>query len=68
MIQQLTQPNTNIPDFRFDTESVTYILFHGRELFDDESWFERFDWQRYQLVHLNAKVDFLNDAINATGL
>jgi hypothetical protein len=53
-----------IPDYRLDTESISHILFHGRELFDDESWFEKFNWQRYQLTHINAKVDFLNEITN----
>ena len=65
---QLTSPQQIIPDHRLDTESVAHILFHGRDLFDDESWFDRFNWQRFQLVHINAKVDFLNDFTNLSGI
>lgn len=56
-----------IPDYRLDTESLTHILFHGRELFDNPKWFDRFNWERYQLVHVNAKIDFLNDITNLSG-
>lgn len=46
--QLASQPPT-IPDFRLDTESVAHILFHGRDLFANEQWFDRFGWQWYQL-------------------
>lgn len=66
--QLTSQQRQEIPDYRLDTESVAHILFHGRELFHDESWFDRFNWQRFQLVHINAKVDFLNDLTNLSGI
>jgi len=65
---QLTEKRPAIPDYRLDTESVAHILFHGRDLFDNESWFDRFNWQRFQLVHINAKVDFLNEITNLSGI
>jgi hypothetical protein len=65
---ELTSPRRMIPDYRLDTESVAHVLFHGRDLFDDEKWFDDFNWQRFQLVHINAKVDFLNDLTNLSGI
>jgi hypothetical protein len=59
------QPIT-VPDFRLDSESVGHILFHGQDLFE-EAWFRKFDWERYQLMHINAKVDFLNAIVNLGG-
>jgi hypothetical protein len=64
MSEYLSSNSQIIPDFRLDTESVSHILFHGRELFDDQKWFTRFNWERYQLTHINAKLDYLNDVIN----
>ena len=64
MSEYLSSNSQIIPDFRLDTESVSHILFHGRELFDNEEWFDKFNWQRYQLTHINAKLDYLNDVIN----
>ena len=49
-----------IPNFRLDTATPTHILLMGRELFSDQGMFERFSWQRYQLDHLNAKLDYLH--------
>jgi hypothetical protein len=49
-----------IPNFRLDTATVIHILFTGRGLFADESMFDRFSWQRYQLEHINAKLDYLH--------
>lgn len=65
---QLTSRQQVIPDYRLDTESVSHVLFHGRDLFDDEAWFDRFNWQRFQLVHINAKVDFLNEITNLSDI
>ena len=65
---ELTSSQQRIPDYRLDTESVAHVLFHGRDLFDDEKWFDDFNWQRFQLVHINAKVDFLNDLTNLSGI
>jgi hypothetical protein len=39
-----------------------------RDLFDDEKWFDDFNWHRFQLVHINAKVDFLNVLTNLSGV
>ena len=64
MSGQLTSNPPIVPDYRLDTEGVSHILFHGRDLFVNQDWFTRFNWQRYQLVHINAKVDFLNDVLN----
>lgn len=66
--QLTTQQSQEIPDYRLDTESVAHVLFHGRDLFEDASWFDRFNWQRFQLVHINAKVDFLNELTNLSGI
>jgi hypothetical protein len=66
--QLTSKQRQEIPDYRLDTESVAHVLFHGRDLFGDESWFDRFNWQRFQLVHINAKVDFLNDLTNLSGI
>ena len=68
MHAQLVSPPQEIPDYRLDTESVAHVLFHGRDLFDDEAWFDRFNWQRFQLVHINAKVDFLNEITNLSDI
>jgi hypothetical protein len=68
MIGQLTSQPPCIPDYRLDTESIAHILFHGRDLFEDENWFRQFNHQRYQLGHINAKVDFLNDITNLSGI
>ena len=55
-----------IPNFRLDTETVIYILFSGRGLFPDESLFDRFSWQRYQLEHINARLDYLHAYLPST--
>jgi hypothetical protein len=65
---QLTSQDRIVPDYRLDTESVSHVLFHGRDLFDDDAWFDKFNWQRFQLAHINAKVDFLNDITNLSGI
>ena len=59
---------SNIPDYHLDTESVAHVLFNGRQLFDDPKWFDKFNWERFQLVHINAKIDFLNDLTNLSGI
>jgi hypothetical protein len=58
-LKMLQQKPTMFPNFRLDTSTVGYILFTGRNLFRDETWFEKFNWQRYQLDHINAKLDYL---------
>lgn len=62
--QLSSKPNIIIPDYRMDTESIAHILFHGRKLFDDEKWFDKFNHYRYQLCHINAQVDYLNEMTN----
>lgn len=49
-----------MPNFRFDTDTLSQILYHGRTLFDSEQVFDSYNWQRYQLVHLNAKLDYIH--------
>jgi hypothetical protein len=49
-----------IPNFRMDTSTVGHILFTGRDLFRGEALFDRFNWQRYQLEHINAKLDYIH--------
>ena len=53
-----------IPNFRLDTSTVGHILFTGRNLFPDETWFDKFNWQRYQLEHINAKLDYIQLNLN----
>jgi len=72
-LKYLEQATPVIPNFRLDTATVTYVLLTGRGLFEDESLFDRFSWQRYQLEHINAKLDYLHGSltpggINQTGL
>ena len=50
-----------IPDNYLDSESVAHVLFHGKDLFC-KCYFDKFNWQRYQLIHINAKIDFVNVA------
>jgi hypothetical protein len=50
-----------IPDNYLDSESVTHVLFHGKDLFC-RCQFDKFNWQRYQIMHINAKIDFVNVA------
>lgn len=52
-----------IPNFRLDAATPAHILLTGRDLFVDESLYDRFDWQRYQLDHINAKLDYLHTHI-----
>ena len=59
---------SRIPDYRLDTESVAHILFHGEDVFDDPKWFKEFNWQRFQLGHINSKVDLVNDITNLSGI
>lgn len=56
-----------IPNFRLDTATPVHILLMGRGLFTDVAMFDRFNWQRYQLEHINAKLDYLHNHV-ATGL
>lgn len=71
-LEYLQQTPPVIPNFRLDTATVIHILFAGRGLFTDEALFDRFSWQRYQLEHINAKLDYLHaylpNAQNQTGL
>ncbi len=54
-----------IPNFRLDTATPTYVLLSGRHHFLDSSLFDRFSWQRYQLEHINAKLDYLHLHLSA---
>ena len=58
-LKMLQQKPVMFPNFRLDTPTVGNILFTGRNLFHDETWFDKFNWQRYQLDHINAKLDYL---------
>ena len=57
-----------IPNFRLDTSTVVHILFNGRELYANEGLFERFSWQRYQLEHINAKLDYVHTYLGNASL
>ena len=59
-IGYMKNPQRVVPNFRLDTPIVNHLLFGGRKLFDDPNLFERFNWQRYQLEHINAKLDYLH--------
>lgn len=52
-----------VPTFRLDSDSMLHLLFHGPELFEERCWAEKLNWERYQLIHINAQVDFLNNLI-----
>lgn len=47
-----------IPNFLLDVNSVNHVLFKGRELFSTIEIFDKFNWQRYQLEHLNTKLSY----------
>ena len=59
-LDYLQRPSPVIPNFRLDASSVMSVLQNGRELFEDAAFFDRCDWQRHQLDHLNAKMDQLH--------
>jgi hypothetical protein len=59
-LDYLQKPQPEIPNFRLDIATVVHILFTGRGLFNDESLFDRFSWQRYQLEHINAELDYMH--------
>lgn len=65
-LDYLQKPQPIIPNFRLDTSTVGHILFTGRDLFQDEAMFDRFNWQRYQLEHINAKLDYIHIYITST--
>jgi hypothetical protein len=56
----LQQSSPIIPNYRLDTATIGHILYSGRSLFSDEALFDRFNWQRYQLDHINAKLDYMH--------
>jgi hypothetical protein len=58
-LEYLQRSDPVLPNFRLDAISVLHVLHGGRELFEDDAFFDRCDWQRYQLDHLNAKLDQL---------
>lgn len=59
-LSYLQRPQPVIPNFRLDAATPTHILLAGRELFPDVALFDRFNWQRYQLDHVNAKLEQLH--------
>ena len=58
-VQYLESSPPNIPNFSLDESSVLQILHDGRKLFENPNDFQKFNWQRFQLSHLNKKLDFL---------
>lgn len=59
-IKFLTGTPQIIPNYRLDSLTVSHLLLSGRGLFHDQGLFDRFNWQRYQLDHINAKLDYLH--------
>lgn len=64
-LDYLHRPQPVIPNFRLDSSTPAHILLIGGDLFGDPAMFDRFDWQRYQLDHLNAKLEYLHQHIVA---
>lgn len=56
----LTASQPVIPNFKLDAPTVAHLLYTGRDLFRNEATFDAFNWQRYQLDHINAKLDYLH--------
>src|SRR6267143_485063 len=59
-IKFLTGTPQRIPNYRLDSLTVSHLLLSGRELFHDQALFDHFNWQRYQLDHINAQMDYLH--------
>ena len=59
-IKFLTSTPQIIPNYRLDSLTVSHLLLSGRDLFHDQDLFDHFNWQRYQLDHINAKLDYLH--------
>jgi hypothetical protein len=66
-LEYLLREQPVIPNFRLDSASVGHILFTGRDLFPDAKFFDQFNWQRYQLDHINAKLDYFHFYMAASG-
>lgn len=64
-LDYLQRPDPVIPNFQLDPASVMFVLLGGRELFKSQEFFDRCDWQRYQLEHLNVKLDQLRTHVIA---
>jgi hypothetical protein len=58
---------SKVPNVRLDSASIGHILFTGRDLFENPKFFEDFNWQRYQLDHINAKLDYFHFYMAASG-
>ena len=59
-IKFLTGTPQIIPNYRLDSLTISHLLLSGRDLFHDQALFDHFNWQRYQLDHINAKLDYLH--------
>lgn len=59
-IKFLTSAPPIIPNYRLDSLTVSHLLLSGRGLFHNQELFDQFNWQRYQLDHINAKLDYLH--------
>src|SRR5260221_7010868 len=59
-IKFLTGTPQKIPNYRLDSLTVSHLLLSGRELFHSPELFDHFNWQRYQLDHINAQMDYLH--------
>jgi len=55
-----------IPNYRIDTATISHILLNGRDL-TSEDLFTHLNWQRYQLDHINTKLDYLHMYLSASG-
>lgn len=58
----LSKEKPLIPNFLLDTSSILHLLSTGRDLFHKESYFDKFNWQRYQLEHINRKLVMFSNA------
>jgi hypothetical protein len=56
-----------IPNYRLDTVTIGHILLNGRDLFPTDKMFDDFNWQRYQLEHINTKLDYLHLYFSTSG-
>ena len=52
-----------IPSFTLAPDMISHILFHGTP-FLNESFFGRFNKQRYELTHINEKLSILKSVAN----
>ena len=64
-IDQLENKN-EIPNYPLDINPVNYILFKGKNLFSNEDLYTQFNWQRFQLEHINNKlIYYFNISLNS---